>query len=162
SHAGGQEELVEKWEGILQRRIHIKASGGAVQTCQQSLPPRRAQGTGQTPTKHWIHIRLVKLPDQSKRPHWWPVEGKQTYPNEPFVADITDGRKVAALSGSAETRYDGIPAGACSIKFNAFYAAIETKFKSSGLDTTGSPSPKDKKLVITGIDSHFAAGLEDL
>jgi hypothetical protein len=118
--------------------------------------------TQQCAKTHWIKIDLLR--DVKDRPKWWVKDSKTKYPYEPYSAKITSGPKVGALDSAALAEYDGIPAGSCSIKFTQFYKGIVAQLETGSFVpvTTLSPDDKAKKLVLTGIDSLFAPGVEVL
>lgn len=97
-----------------------------VNQCTQACPPT-----------HWIKIDLLKLDDQKSRPDWWAKKPDLPYPNEPFHAEITDGKKKGSLNGKGSVRYDNIPTGICQIQFTNFYKLL--------VDTLG---PADKWPAI--------------
>jgi hypothetical protein len=76
------------------------------------------------PLGHYISIALVAAPDRQQRPVWWPPR-KETFAQEPFSANITDGRRLETLDETGAAVYTGIPAGTSDILFYQFYADIE-------------------------------------
>jgi hypothetical protein len=181
---GSDPALNQEWEAQYNKALKNKAPGPSDSASDNSAPENVVgpPGTALAPVKppptfgpqpvgcatqqcaktHWIKIDLLR--DVKDRPKWWVKDSKTKYPYEPYSAKITSGPKVGALDSAALAEYDGIPAGSCSIKFTQFYKGIVAQLETGSFVpvTTLSPDDKAKKLVLTGIDSLFAPGVEVL
>jgi hypothetical protein len=171
---GSDPALNQEWEAQYNSALNPSSSservvgGGPSTTTKSPAPPFGNNPVGcatqQCAKTHWITIDLVK-DIKDDRPKWWKKEAKsQPYPYEPFSAVITDGRKKGALDGSGSTDYRPIPQGSCSIQFTQFYKGIVAQLETGSFVPVAplSPDEKAKKLVLTGIDSYFAPGVEVL
>ena len=79
-------------------------------------------------TRHWIVVKLVRMPDIKDRHDWWPARRTEPYGSESFSAEITDGHKDGSLNSGGTVRFDNIPAGTCAFLFNKFYKEIDEFF----------------------------------
>jgi hypothetical protein len=78
---------------------------------------------------HWISVQLIRHPDLTVRPAWWPPPQLPPYDSEPYKANTTKGKDVGSLNGYGSARYDNIPAGTCQFHFDRFYEKIDQFFR---------------------------------
>ncbi|MCC6532350.1 MAG: hypothetical protein IT531_07370 [Burkholderiales bacterium] len=85
------------------------------------------------PEKHWIEVRLVKEPDRSKRPPWWPSDRLRDYRDEKFTAETPIGLLEEETERGGAWRLDDIPAGACTFEFDRFFDDIIEYFRTKSV-----------------------------
>jgi hypothetical protein len=141
---GSNHVLNEEWKDYYREekdrnssQANGDAAGGATSSDSSNGATAPAKFTNRAvsdpvqncPLTHWIQIELVKHPDKTERPEWWPKAGKALYSYEVFKANLTEGLRAGALNGAASVRYECLPPGACTIQFPKFLDEIEAEIK---------------------------------